>query len=104
LSHVVLRHRARSNFSVDAHSVWREFEELLHLRRQRRARFAAIEFKVEVLLLRRLVSQAGATLAKAQDTVGKFLPPGRRLLHLARGCCGCRLFATVGEESKVQVI
>jgi hypothetical protein len=82
----------------------REFEDPLHPRLRQRARFSRFEFKVEVLLRGRFVSQSGATLAKALETLGKLLPPRRRFWRSSWGRRGCRMFANIGHESKFEII
>jgi hypothetical protein len=102
--HVVLKRCRRGNFSVDAKSVLREFEDLLHARLQRLAGFSPFKFQVEVLLPERFVSQSGAAPPKALDALGKLLPPGRRLLHSGGLCGRCWVFAKIGHEFKFDII
>jgi hypothetical protein len=101
---VGLERRRGSQFSVEGKSVVGEFEDPLHPRLRQRACFSLFEFKVEVLLRGRFVSQSVATLAKALETLGKLLPPGRRFWRWRRGRCRCRVLAKIGPESKFEII
>ena len=99
---VVLKRSRRTDFSVDAPGVLREFDKPLHIRLVGRFRFAPLEFKIQVLLRRRLVPQFRATLAKVQDAIGNLLPPRRPPWRARRRCCR-RAFATLGFKSKVEI-
>jgi hypothetical protein len=101
---VVFKRGRRGNFSVEAKSVLRQFEDLLHARLQRLARFSSFEFQVEALLPGGSASQSGATLAKAQDALGKLLPPGDGFLRTGGLCGRCRMFAKIGHEIKFDII
>jgi hypothetical protein len=101
---VALKRCRRGNFSVDAESALREFEDLLHARLRRLAGFFPFKFQVEALLPGRFVSQSGAAPPKALDALGKLLPPGLRLLPFGGLCGRCWVFAKIGHEFKFDII